>query len=57
MLSPFYSLQNNNTTQHSIIVDRIIAADYDSVLDFFPAHQDFEMIELVSVKNGLYSNI
>jgi hypothetical protein len=48
------------TTQHvffrevnSIIFDRFFAADYDSVLEFFPARQDFEMIGLLSVKNGL----
>jgi hypothetical protein len=30
----------------SIILDRFFAADYDSVLEFFPARQDFEIIEL-----------
>jgi hypothetical protein len=54
----------DNTTQHvffrkanSIIFDRFFAADYDSVLEFFPARQDFEIIRLLSVKNGLYCNI
>jgi hypothetical protein len=37
-----------------IIFDRFCAADYDSVLGFFPARQDFEIIGLSSVINGLY---
>jgi hypothetical protein len=41
----------------STILDRFFAADYDSVLEFFPARQDFETIGLLSVKNGLYCNI
>jgi hypothetical protein len=35
----------------STIFDRIWAADYDSLLGFFPARQDFEIIGLSSVKN------
>jgi hypothetical protein len=31
-------------------------ADHDCVLGFFPAGQDFEIIGLLSVKNGLYCN-
>jgi hypothetical protein len=31
---------------NSIIFDRSIAADYDSVLEFFQARQDFEIIGL-----------
>jgi hypothetical protein len=41
------------TTQHvffrevnSIIFDRFFAADYDSVLEFFPARLDFKIIGL-----------
>jgi hypothetical protein len=41
----------DNTTQHvffrevnSIIFNRFFAADYDYVLEFFPARQDFEII-------------
>jgi hypothetical protein len=58
------SKNNDNTTQHvffrevnSIIFDRVIVADYDSVLEFFPARQDLEIIGHLSVKNGLYCNI
>jgi hypothetical protein len=32
---------------NSIIFDRFFAADYDSVLEFFPARQDFEIIGLL----------
>jgi hypothetical protein len=42
---------------NSIIFDIFFAADYDSVLEFFPARQDFEINGLLSVKNGLYYNI
>jgi hypothetical protein len=42
---------------NSIIVVRFFAADYDSVLEFFPARQDFEIMGLTSVKNGLHCNI
>jgi hypothetical protein len=31
--------------------DRFFAADYDSVLEFFPARLDFEIIGLLSVKH------
>jgi hypothetical protein len=41
----------------STIFDRFFTADYDSVLEFFPARQVFEIIRLLSVKNGLYCNI
>jgi hypothetical protein len=41
----------------SIIFDRFFAPDYDYVLEFFSARQDFEIIGLLSVKNGLYCNI
>jgi hypothetical protein len=41
----------------STILVRFFAADYDSVLEFFPARQDFKIIELLLVKNGLYCNI
>jgi hypothetical protein len=41
----------------STIFDRFGAADYDSVLVFFPARQAFELIGLSSVKNGLYCNM
>jgi hypothetical protein len=41
----------------STILDSIFTADYDSVLEFFPARQDFEIIGLLSVKNGFYCNI
>jgi hypothetical protein len=34
----------------STIFDRFFAADYDSVLGFFSAHQDFEIIGLSSAK-------
>jgi hypothetical protein len=34
--------------------DRFCAADYDSVVVFFPARQDFEIIGLSSGKNVLY---
>jgi hypothetical protein len=33
------------------------AADHDYVHEFFPARQDFEIIGLLSVKNGLYCNL
>jgi hypothetical protein len=33
------------------------AADYDSVLEFFPERQDFEINGLSSVNNGLYCKI
>jgi hypothetical protein len=39
------------------IFDKFFAADYDSVLEFLPERQDFEIIELLSVKNGIYCNI
>jgi hypothetical protein len=39
------------------ILDRYFAADYDSLLEFFPARQDFEIIGLLSVKNGPYCNM
>jgi hypothetical protein len=42
---------------NSIIFDRFFAADYDSVLEFFPARHNFEIIGLLSVKIGLYCNI
>jgi hypothetical protein len=41
----------------STILDRFFAANYESVLEFFPARQDFEIIGLLSVKNGLYCKI
>jgi hypothetical protein len=41
----------------STIVDRFFAADYDTVLEFFPARQDFEIIGHLTVKNGLYCSI
>jgi hypothetical protein len=41
----------------STIFDRFCTADYDSVLGFFSARQDFEIIGLSSVKNGHYCNI
>jgi hypothetical protein len=43
----------------STILDRIFTADYDydSVLEFFSARQDFEIIGLLSVKNDLYCYI
>jgi hypothetical protein len=41
----------NYTTQY------ILAADYDSVLEMFPARQDFEIIALSSVKNAPYCKI
>jgi hypothetical protein len=54
-----YSLCIDNTTQHvfsrevnSIIFDRFFAADYDCVLELFPARQDFEIIGLLSVKKA-----
>jgi hypothetical protein len=50
-------INNKHTTQHvffhkenSIIFDRFFAADYDSVLEFFLARQDFELIGFLSVK-------
>jgi hypothetical protein len=56
---------NDNTTQHvffhgevnSIVFERFCAADYDSVLEFFQARQDFEIIGLSSVKNDPYCNL
>jgi hypothetical protein len=39
------------------ILYRFFAADYDPVLEFFPARQDFEIIGLLSVKNDLHCNI
>jgi hypothetical protein len=54
----------DNTTQHvffrelnSTIFNWFWAPDHDCVLGFFPARQDFEIIGLLSVKNGLYRNI
>jgi hypothetical protein len=41
----------------SSILDIFFAADYDFVLKFFPARQDFEIIGLLSVQNDLYCNI
>jgi hypothetical protein len=41
----------------SIIFERFFAPDYDYVLEFFPARQDYEIIGLLLVKNGLYCNI
>jgi hypothetical protein len=48
-----YRVWTDYTTQHvffrevnSIIFDRFWAVDYDSVLGFFPARQDFEIIGL-----------
>jgi hypothetical protein len=41
----------------STILDRFFAADYDSLLEFFPVSQGFEIIGLLSVKNDLYCNI
>jgi hypothetical protein len=41
----------------STILGTFFAADYDSVLEFFRAHKDFEIIEVLSVKNDLYCNI
>jgi hypothetical protein len=56
------SITQPNKKGHSVfrdstIFDRFCAADYDSVLEFFPARQDFEIIGLLSVKDGLYCNI
>jgi hypothetical protein len=52
------------TTQHGLlrevnsnIFGRFCVADYDSVLRFFLARQDFEIIGLSTVKNGFYCNI
>jgi hypothetical protein len=58
MLSEKESNQLHNTTLffrevNSIIFDRFFAADYDSILEYFPARQDFEIIGLLLVKNGL----
>jgi hypothetical protein len=41
---------------NSIIFDRFFAVDHDSVLEFFPARQDLEIIGLLSVKNAIYKS-
>jgi hypothetical protein len=44
----FFSFHELNST----IFNWFWAADHDCVLEFFPARQDFEIIGLLSVKNG-----
>jgi hypothetical protein len=39
------------------LFDRFRAVDYESVLEIIPARQDFDIIGLSSVKNGLYCNV
>jgi hypothetical protein len=41
----------------SAVFDRFCAVDNDSLLGFFPALQDFEIMGLSSVKNGICYNI